>query len=261
MTSFPKGDSLGDRMKKYEDAHRLYLPHRMPMVIRVDGKAFHSWTRKNCTGVFDPMMHEAMIATTQALCKGIMGAKVGYTQSDEISIVVTDYDSLTTESWFGKNLQKVVSVAAAMATATFNATPKGCSAREPAMFDARAFVLPREEVTNYLLWRQQDAVRNSVQMLARATMSHRECHQLSCIKLKEALLQRGIVWEDLDPWKKCGTTVLRKTQKMFRPIPRHKIVHGGPTEFVSETSFWAEQHDYDFKEMRFEIDEIINPGR
>ena len=111
-------DALGDRMKNYENINRVYLTRRMPCILRLDGRAFHTYTKK-FNKPFDYVFMEAMWDTAKQLRQNISGAKMAYVQSDEISILLTDYDTLETEPWFGKNLQKMCSVAASMASIFF----------------------------------------------------------------------------------------------------------------------------------------------
>lgn len=233
-----KNDSLGDRMKGYENISRIYLTRRMPLIIRIDGKAFHSFTR-GFDRPFDSIFMNAMRDTAMYLCENISGCKLAYTQSDEISLLVTDYDQLNTDPWFGKNLQKIVSVAASMATMAFNQSlvdivvdhvcNKGlehnrefmktyhdsCGA---AMFDARAFVIPKEEVCNYFIWRQQDAIRNSIQAVGQAFFSHKELDHKSQNDIRVMLKEQKDVdwWEDYSLCKKFGSCVTR-TRKEFLP--------------------------------------------
>lgn len=112
-------DTLGDRMKGYEDCYRFKLPKRGYTMIRVDGKAFHTYTR-GLRRPFDDGLIEDMNKTAEYLCKNMMGAKFAYVQSDEISILLTDFEKTETQPWFENNVQKMVSVAASMATAMFN---------------------------------------------------------------------------------------------------------------------------------------------
>lgn len=112
--------TLGDRMKNnYENITRYYLTRRMPVIIRIDGKAFHTFTR-GFKKPFDDVLVKTMQDTMRYLCENIQGCVLGYTQSDEISLVLTDYAELTTDAWFGNNLQKMCSVSASMATLAFN---------------------------------------------------------------------------------------------------------------------------------------------
>lgn len=209
--------SLGDRMKAYEQVPRLHLTRRSPVILRVDGRAFHTYTRsRGFARPFCNDLHGLMRQTAEDLVAGIQGAKVAYGQSDEISILVTDYDTLTTDAWFGYGVQKMVSIASSIATASFNraVVARNWTMQEDpknwAMFDARAFTLPREEVTNYFIWRQQDASRNSVQMLARSEFSHKECHGKSCVELQDMLmLAHGINWNNTPTIFKRGFCVSR----------------------------------------------------
>lgn len=203
-------DKLGDRMKNYEEVWSTKFVRRTPVVIRLDGKAFHTFT-KTLEDRFDEGMHQCMIQTMEYLCKNIQNVVLGYTQSDEITLVMKDWTDITTEAWFDNKQSKIESVSASMATAKFNqlATqniPQLVDRGQMAMFDSRAFNIPKEEVTNCLLWRQQDASRNSVQMLARMYHSHKELQNKKNAQIQDMLmLGHGINWNDLETWKKRGT--------------------------------------------------------
>lgn len=230
----PVKDSLGDRMKGYENVSRIYLTRRMPLIIRIDGKAFHSFTR-GFQRPYDGLLTEAMQLTAKYLCESVTGCKLAYTQSDEISLLLVDYDRHDTQPWFGKNLQKLASVSASMATMAFNKAFTDClqqridgvdgdhlyqreELRETygrrcgnAMFDARAFVIPREEVCNYFIWRQQDATRNSIEMAGRAYFSHRELFKVNCNAIQEMLHEKhGVNWNDYPTDFKRGSCVVRR---------------------------------------------------
>lgn len=207
--------SLGDRMKGYENVNRNYLIKRMPVVIRLDGKAFHTYTR-GCDKPYDEQLHEVRQSTLQYLCENIQGCIIGYSQSDELSLVLKDWQTFTTSAWFDNNLQKIVSVSASMCTMKWNMLCSGyiehCNLMgidyelvNNAVFDSRAFNVPKEEVVNYLIWRQQDWERNSVQMLGQSLYSQKQLHGLSCpqiiTKVEE---EHGIVWGNFEPWKKQG---------------------------------------------------------
>jgi tRNA(His) guanylyltransferase len=196
------------------------------MIVRVDGKAFHSYCR-HADKPWDLGIVGAMKAVASALSKE-QGAKLAYVQSDEVSVLFTDYDSLTTDAWFDKNLQKLVSVSASIATRAFN-----LNAHNPtAIFDARAFVLPKEEVCNYFIWRQQDAVRNSIQSLAQANFSHKSLQNLSGPQLQEKLWQeKGINWNDCEVWQKRGLCVVKGE------------VDSSPPTFTEDRNY-IEQHVY-----------------
>jgi tRNA(His) 5'-end guanylyltransferase len=198
-------DSLGDRMKGYENISRHYLMRRTPVVIRLDGKAFHSYT-KNLDKPYSEALHTIRQEVLERLCKSLQGAVIGYAQSDELSIILKDWQSLETSAWFDNNLQKIVSVTSSMCTANWNylAHWKNLTTKL-AMFDCRAFNIPKEEVANYLLWRQQDWERNSIQMLAQSLYSHKQLQNKSCAQLVTMFEQEhGIVWGNLESWKKQG---------------------------------------------------------
>lgn len=185
-------DSLGDRMKsQYEDRTRYSLPRRTYTILRVDGKAFHTLTR-DMDRPFDKRLSNAMCDVTCSLT-AIQGARFAYTQSDEVSVLLTDFDNIKTDAWFDGNIQKMVSVAASMATEAFMN-----SISLSAHFDARVFTIPDPtEVANYFIWRQQDAVRNSIQMVGRSYFSHKELEHKSCDEIQEMLWQEyKINWND-----------------------------------------------------------------
>lgn len=170
-------DPMGERMKTfYEDVYRMKLPKRSYVIVRIDGKAFHTYTR-GFDRPFSELISRAMIGTTKYLVDNIQGAKLGYVQSDEISILITDFDELTTSAWFDNNIQKIVSVSASMATAHFNRIIYNQLGNYDnlAMFDARAFVIPsRTEVLNYFFWRYRDATRNAINTFAQSKFSQKQ---------------------------------------------------------------------------------------
>ncbi|CAM6004831.1 unnamed protein product [Sphagnum balticum] len=213
-------DELGDRIKsQYEDRTRIMLPRRTYTIIRVDGKAFHTLTR-GYKKPFDATLMKMMDQTAIALCKEIQGACFAYVQSDEISILLTDFAKISTNAWFDGNIQKMASIAAACATANFNKqlynrNANGVSLPDSyplAMFDARVFTIPDPiEVENYFVWRQNDAVRNSIQMAARAVYSHKELDGKGVSQLHEMLHQKGINWNNYTSGEKRGRVILKRT--------------------------------------------------
>ncbi len=197
--------SLGDRMKTYyESCVNINLIRRMPVIIRLDGRAFHSFTR-GCDKPFDARLSDKIIEATYYLCGEIQGAKCAYVQSDEISILLTEFYILSIQPWFGNNLQKIVSISAAMMSATFSKLYEAF-----AVFDSRAFNIPKEEVCNYFVWRQKDWIRNSVQMLAQANFSHKQLQNKGQSDMHEMLMSKGINWADLEPRWKNGTVIYKE---------------------------------------------------
>lgn len=230
--------TLGDRMKNnYENITRYYLTRRMPVIIRIDGRSFHTFTR-GFKKPFDDILVNTMQDTMKYLCENIQGCVLGYTQSDEISLVLTDYAELTTDAWFGNNLQKMCSVSASMATMAFTKyfvkNVKECermalignvvlfeddekyinvlkkAIEKGAMFDSRVFTIPKEEVCNYLIWRQQDATRNSIQSVGQVNFSQKELHGKSCNNIQDMLmLQKSINWNDYSTTLKRGSCCIK----------------------------------------------------
>ena len=198
--------ALGDRMKGYEDAYRTTLPRRTYTLLRLDGKAFHSYLR-GCRRPFDEQFMADMDAVAEALCTEVSGAAFAYTQSDEISLLVTDFASLQTQPWFGGVVAKVLSVSASLATAVLNERRPG----RRALFDARVFTLSDPvEVANYFLWRQRDAVRNSIAMAAQTAFSHKRLHGVSSGGMQELLWsEAGINWNAYPDGCKRGRVTVR----------------------------------------------------
>jgi len=215
-----KNDPIMQRMKEnYEKPARKYLTKRTPVVIRLDGKAFGTYT-KNLTKPFDVGFIDDMIETTKFLCSEIQGAKYGYVQSDEISILVTDYDTFETSAWFGYELQKLTSVTASMATAKFNElrstrfeNQSGGFMRPPklAFFDSRAFNIPKEEVANYFHARLRDAIKNSISMLAQDLFSAKELEYKNGADKLAMCLEKGHDWNNIPFNQQRGTLVRKNT--------------------------------------------------
>lgn len=215
-------DNLGDRMKKYEYVTRTYLTRRTPVLIRIDGKAFHTFTR-GFAKPFDEVFSKSMQETMLYLCEHVQGCVLGYTQSDEITLVLIDYKELDSQAWFDYNIQKCASVAASMATMAFNRAFKAnaeasaefetvyaAALESGAMFDARIFNIPKEEVTNCLLWRQNDASRNSIQMVGFANFSQKQMQNKSNSEVQDMLmLEKGINWNNFPTKFKRGSCCVR----------------------------------------------------
>ena len=253
-------DQLGDRMKDfYEDRTRYKLARRTNTIIRIDGKAFHTYT-KGLQRPFDRGLMEDMNKTTEYLCQNIQGAKFGYVQSDEISILITDYDDITTHAWFDGNLQKMASIAASLATAKFNQLRMARFCRnegiEPryrdehyisnseiedfklAMFDARVFQIPyQEEVVNYFIWRQQDATRNSISSVAQSLYSHKELNGKKTSEMQEMIFQKGINWNDYTPREKRGSLIRKVEKKFVRKETSAKMTE--ETVIIPESSIYT----------------------
>jgi tRNA(His) 5'-end guanylyltransferase len=181
---------------------------KIPVIIRLDGKAFHGFT-KRFDRPFSSIFAGLMAKTALRLCKEIQGATCAYTQSDEISILVSDLDSLKTEAWFGYNLQKVVSISASIATAEFNyhylsSKLHTHDLENMPVFDSRAFNIPAHEVVNYFIWRQNDWNRNSLQMIARKYFTDSQLYMKKKDEIHDMLYSKEVNWAELPDWCKNG---------------------------------------------------------
>ena len=230
-------DELGNRMKEYyENIPKAKLMRRTPVIIRLDGKAFHTFTKK-LKKPFDDILMNSMSDTMKYLCENIQGCVLGYCQSDEISLVLQDYKELSTAAWFDYEVQKVCSIAASMATLAFNKNfinhvsefsenyfeswnrsledeklfeAYNSCIDTGAMFDARCFNIPKEEVANYFYWRQLDATRNSIQMVGQSNFTHKELQNKSCNQIQDMLMvKKNINWNNLPTAKKRGSCCIK----------------------------------------------------
>ena len=276
--------TLGDRMKNnYENISRYYLTRRMPVIIRIDGKAFHTFTR-GFKKPFDDILVKTMQETMKYLCENIQGCVLGYTQSDEISLVLTDYAELTTDAWFGNNLQKMCSVSASMTTMAFTKNfvknVKECermalignvvlfeddekyinvlkkAIEKGAMFDSRVFTIPKEEVCNYFLWRQQDATRNSIQSVGQANFSQKELHGKSCNDIQDILMtQKDINWNDYATTLKRGSCCIKVDDGQTK---YDKV--GNICDYIQRSKWIIDNEIPIFSQNRSYIDKLINIG-
>ena len=236
-------DSMSSRMKKnYEHAYRIRLTRRTPVIIRVDGKAFHTFTKK-MKRPFDTFLKETFNQTMLYLCKNIQNCVLGYHQSDEISLLLIDYKKLTSESYLDNEVQKITSISASMATMFFNlefvhnmpvdeAYEKVAG---KAMFDSRCFNLPESEVANYFYWRQLDATRNSINQVGQANFSHKFLHGKSCNDIQNLLLtEKNINWNDYPTQLKRGSACIKKENSwaIDREIP---IWNSGNRNYIEDT--------------------------
>ena len=212
---------LGDRIKGYEQVFRNQLMPKTPAIIRVDGKAFHTWTR-HLERPFDSAFYSAMAQTAKQMVNSIQGAVCAYGYSDEISILLKDYSTYETSAWFDGFVQKISSVSSSLATGHFN---KYASSLEIdnglAFFDARVFSLPFHEVTNYFIWRQQDCIRNSIQTVARENLGHKKVQGLKRDKQLQALaeLDPPVIWDDLPSTFRLGYFYIRGQDDILLTIP------------------------------------------
>lgn len=229
-----RNKKIGDRMKEfYEERSKFRLTRRTPVIIRLDGKSFHTFT-KGFEKPFDEVLTRTMEATMLFLCQNIQGCIYGYTQSDEITLVLIDYKKLESDAWFDYEIQKLCSVAASMATLQFNRiftffatnifidSPKQQeyfkSLEKGAMFDARCFNIPKEEVVNCLYWRQQDAIRNSINSCGQAHFSHKELKGKSCEQILQMLKEeKDFDWNDLPTHLQRGIVCTKKTEEITTP--------------------------------------------
>lgn len=230
-------------MKMYESTSSTYLLRRVPVIMRLDGKAFHTFTR-GFNKPWDMRLVDAMLGTAKFLCENIQGSKVAYVQSDEITILITDYENIETCAWFDYKVQKMTSVAASMATSQFNSIIRTHPDMHPdfdkqAFFDCRVFNMPKEDVNNNFVWRQLDATRNSIQGLGQANFSHKDLQNKTCNMIQDMLFtQKGINWNNCEVWQKRGACIVKKQHGIGNGVMRGKWV------IDYEIPVFTQDHDY-----------------
>lgn len=277
----PVHDELGKRMKTfYEEIPKTRLMRRVPVAIRIDGKAFHTFT-KGFQKPFDEVLIKSMQDTMKYLCENIQGCVLGYTQSDEITLILVDYKKLTSSAWFDYEVQKVCSIAASMATMAFNKyfseninsecyvfddellgngdfnpnykneylidlyTTHIKASYKGAMFDARCFNVPKEEVANLIYWRQLDATRNSIQMVGQANFSHKELQNKSCDQIQDMLMtQKGINWDDIPSYQKRGSCCIKKEYRFNDSLRSRWIIDNDIPIFKGDNRKYIEDLIY-----------------
>lgn len=268
-------DALGARMKDHEHRTRYFIPKRTYTVIRLDGKAFHTFTR-GCVKPFDRMLMTAMQEATLELCKDIQNVKMGYTQSDEITLILTDFDTRDTCQWFDGNLQKISSVSASIVTAAFNkawqrlslaaymedfkdavvdhaglfyAIEQFIAELPTAKFDSRVYTVSEYwEAYNSVLWRQQDASKNSIQMVAQRLYSHAELQGKNTGVLQEMIFQKGQNWNDFPTDCKRGAFVVRSPEGGWMIDQNAPILSQDKDYFFSRVPL-MDQPQFDIKEI------------
>jgi tRNA(His) 5'-end guanylyltransferase len=247
-------------MKSYEESYKMVLPSNGYYILRADGRAFHTFTSR-FGRPWDTRIRAAMDQTTMALCKDIAGSAFAYTQSDEISVLFVAGQQEKTEPHFGGVVQKIVSTAAATATLTFNCAldkvdPEYEINNFVPTFDARVFHLPSaDEVANYFIWRQRDAIRNSIQAAARSVASHKECQGKRAVDLKQLYLAKtGKRWEDIDMGERQGYVAI-KVEHPFEDYIRHSWEVHQALEF---RPYWQENYFMNIQIPRLLVDAHTN---
>jgi len=195
---------IGNRMKAYERTAEFLLPRRIPVLLRLDGKSFHTFTRKFFGKNWNMHFIEQMIETAKAIMSEIQGCNFCYSQSDEISFLLTDYKTIRTDPWFDYDIRKLISISAGMASAVFTK-----QFNEIACFDSRCFSIPQDDVCNYFIWRQLDATRNAIQMAGREYFSHKSLHKVNCDQIQEKLFQeKNVNFNDYPIIRKRGFCIV-----------------------------------------------------
>ena len=231
--------SLDDRMREYEKPTKLYLTKRLPLIVRIDGKKFSTFTEKvksfdksNTQYDFSQTLNTVFINTCKYILDNLQGAKFAYTQSDEISILISNVDYLNTEAAFNNELCHLISYITSLACVRFNSEiQKLIDPSLEALFDTRINVYPEDEVANYFVWRQQDCARNSLSKFSRNFFSSAQLHEKRKADMHEMLYTIGKNWAtDLPDWSKNGSFITKK--QVFDLCPTFKTSHDIINKFI-----------------------------
>ena len=213
-----KKESLGDLIKGYEANYNFTLPKRTPIIVRIDGRAFHTFT-KGFEKPYDEIFIRSMQKTMLSICESIQGCQFGFVESDEISILIWETNN-EADPWFSNRLQKICSMTSSMATLYFNRyfaeilssyseteKPNHYKAiKDGAIFDSRVFIIPESVINPYFVWRQNDCTRNSILGLSQKYFSHKQIQGMKCDELQNKLLtEKNINWNDEPIVNKRGT--------------------------------------------------------
>jgi len=254
--------SIGDRMKEYEAVTTAAtLTRRVPAILRLDGRGFHTFSSR-LESPYDEVFHQCMTKVAIDLCRAVQGSQFAYHFSDEISILVTDYQSIDTDAYFAYSLQKVLSITASACTSFFASS---CMERMPGwfppfpMFDCRAFSMPKEDVPNYFLWRQQDCTRNSIQTIARCHYSHKQLLNVNTSKMQDMLMEKGVNWNDFPTRIKRGIGIFKWSggKVSVTEGPRDRWV--ADYEMPILTADWGYVHRW--TEDTVALEEGVDPSR
>ena len=261
-------DPMGDRMKSYyEDRAKTSLVRRMPVIVRTDGKCFHHFC-KRFKSPYDEFFNKAMNDVMKFLCENVQGCKFAERHSDEISLLLTDYETLTTDAFFDYEVQKICSVVASMATAEFcrllviEQRKRGIESNGHSFdsvisleekwpgFDCRCFNLPKEEVVNYFLWRNKDCTRNSINTLARSYYSAKQLRGKSTSEAQDMLFtEQGVNWNNINPGQKAGFYCIKESVEL--------LVERGPN--VGQTFMRNVWNAYSCPPTRSDFAALIEP--
>jgi tRNA(His) guanylyltransferase len=231
---------LDVRQKAYEQPFNQVLPCRIPLIVRIDGCHFHSYT-KTLPRPFDDVFMTAMDNVAAALCQEISGAQLAYVQSDEISLLIHTYKKLDSQAWAGNRVNKITSLTAGIASATMTLESVNVfGEHRSGYFDSRAFVIPESDINNYFLWRQRDATRNSIMVVAQSMYSPKQLHKKNTDELQEMIFQKDVNWNDLPVPYKRGRCIIKETFDLngairTRWIPDNNIpVFSQDTEYIEK---------------------------
>jgi tRNA(His) guanylyltransferase len=253
FTELEKMDKSGlaARAKLYQKEYDYRLPTKSYTILQLDGRAFHTFT-KGMESPFDDRLIESMNTVAIAVLEEVTNAKFAYVQSDEINIFISDFDTETTQAYFANRIQKVTSISSSVASATMS---RLYPEKPLALFDARFFAVPdKHAAEEFFLWRQVDAIKNSIQSVGQSVFSHKELFQKKGPDIKDMLKEAGAPWEDFPLEKKQGRIVKREQKASVVSYIHKRTKETHTVDTIS--SPWVVSAAPSFAETNF-LEEII----
>lgn len=242
---------LAARAKQYQKEYDYRLPKKSYTILQLDGRAFHTFT-KGMEEPFDDRLIESMNAVAIAVLTEVSNAKFAYVQSDEINILVTDFDTETTQAYFSNRIQKVTSISSSVASATMS---RLYPEKNLALFDARFFAVPdKHAAEEFFLWRQVDAIKNSIQSVGQSVFTEKELFQKKGTDIKEMLKEAGIPWEAFSLEKRQGRIVKKEEQEAVISYVHKRTLKTHTVNAI--TSSWVASEAPSFSETNF-LEELI----
>lgn len=243
---------MGNRMKGYEKITRTFLMENTPVIIRIDGKAFHTYT-KPYEFPFSDALKDVFLYTIKKTLLHLQGFTLGYYQSDEVSFFIENYKNIKSDLWFDGNIQKITSVIASIFTGYFNEYAISLTGFTDtlAFFDARTFNIPKEEIVNYFYWRYKDNKRNYIQSLASEYYSHKDRQGKNTQQLFDMIESTGVdVYKDIPSCYRNGTFFYKEKRIIDKIERKVLILDPDVNDMYAKFDFFNETFVFDTKEKK-----------
>lgn len=233
--------NLEDKCQYYRSLTDYRLLPNSNILVMLDGKNFSKLVKNNFEKPFDDCFIRMMNETAKFLCENVQGCKFAYVQSDEISLLITDYDTPETDMLFGGRLCKIQSILASLATSEFNrwftiwnlnkcydnvSVGEFISKMKMAQFDCKAWVVPNvNDVFSYFLYRQLDCIKNSKQQTAQTYIPHKELLGKNADEQIAMCIDRCIVdWNMFEDKYKYGRFIAKEVTTQTKVVKGETVI-------------------------------------